>query len=365
MSRITIFKKFQIVGIFVLLATPSSAKVNNLASLSKNMDKENITIVNTLTKTIEEYNTTECEDFTLASNVAFSSGGYDFYKLTNGYYNDRIAATQGTISKSNKGLIVNKNNPISVMNLSIGDKVIVGVDDDIIKNIKLVSSNAEHDGENFIMKEAGNLIFKIGASYKRISNITIIPAVSISAGPNGYSAFSYSSNYTVEGGIAYYVAIQPIENTIVLQEINKGEIIPANEGVIIKTDAKDKTVNINLSKADATISLEGNLLKAVTSETADFADGTNYVLATSKITGETCFYPFTTDLREKLVNKCYLNLSSTVNAKSFKISTDVPTGIMEIFNSNTNKCTYSINGFCVNAKDKGIVIKGGKKYINK
>lgn len=208
-----------------------------------------------------------------------------------------------------------------------------------------------------------------GTYIGKISVTRTLSSTTLTAGGNGYTAFSSANNFTVAGADAYYVKTAN-SASVALEQIASGSVIPANQGVILKAEAKGDDVTITYT-SDEAATLDGNLLKPVLSATTAFeATGTNYVLATSQ-DSETAFYLTKGDdaTWAKLVNKCYLNIPSNNAAKKLSIGFGETTGIerMQVVddNADSDHAAYNLAGQRVSPAAKGIVIINGKKYIDR
>lgn len=220
---------------------------------------------------------------------------------------------------------------------------------------------------------AGAYIAK-GSYIGKITVTREVSSTTLTAGGNGYTAYSSTSNFTVTGATAYYVKQGDASGSSVsLTEISSGSVIPASQGIILKEENKDDQITVNYTSDNAT-TLEDNLLKPVLTATQAFeTTGTNYVLATTT-DGETAFYKTTNAdaTWTALQGKCYLNVP-TSNAAKLNVFIGGTTGINGIDYANhksqssnlKTQITYNLAGQRVGKGYKGIVIINGKKYINR
>lgn len=186
----------------------------------------------------------------------------------------------------------------------------------------------------------------------------------ITLATNGYSTFSAEYDYTFTGAQAYKAAYNSENSTVTLAEITG--VVPAETGVIFKgTEGDEVTITKSATPAEA---ISDNALTGVTVNTTAFLVGTNYVLASNGAT--TAFVKMADGkLVKDMIGKAYLNIptESEVSAPtSLRIVAD-PTSVnvIEVAEKTEAAPIYNVAGQRVNSNMKGMLITGGKKYINK
>ena len=182
--------------------------------------------------------------------------------------------------------------------------------------------------------------------------------VSVTIPTSGYCTFSCNVALAVPTGVEVYYASDCDDSYVKMTQIEDGKI-PANTGVVLKGTAQ----SYKLTPATGATAVTGNLLVAATTaipELAPEADGkTNYVL----VNGEFC--PFT-GTANVAAGKAYLALpNASAGALTLVFDGDA-TAINAVSNTDlTSGKIYNLNGQAVDANFKGIVIKNGKKILNK
>ena len=203
---------------------------------------------------------------------------------------------------------------------------------------------------------------------KEIGFFNGAPTVELKANkdPNGseyYTTF-YSSleAYTLPTGVKAYTATVDKKTTgvIILSEIKNG-VVPAKTAVVlISTNGTNK-----FGTCDYFIGNVDNDLQGTDVEIS--APANCYILSgTSKL--GIGLYPWAGEGKKLSANKAYLQLTGASEAKAFTFVFDgETTGIQEASpkSSPEGKDLYNLNGIRVNDSYKGIVIKNGKKTLNK
>ncbi len=187
-------------------------------------------------------------------------------------------------------------------------------------------------------------------------------SATLTLGQNGYSTFAADYDYTFTGAQAYKAAYDDATSTVSLTEITG--TVPANEGIIFKgTEGETVTITKSVLPGEE---LTGNSLTGVTASTEAFLPGTNYVLASNGTA--TAFVKMATDKQvADMIGKAYLNIpSSGATPVAFYINA-TPTGVtaVEKAEENIDAPAYNIVGQRVASSAKGLVIIGGRKFINK
>lgn len=189
--------------------------------------------------------------------------------------------------------------------------------------------------------------------YKKVSLETLTPAAS------GYATYAadYAVNYSEQGLTAYAVKVAT-DNSKVSATPFTG-VVPAGKAVLVKgtanqeytltpaTTAADETFDTDLQASDGTVTANG---------TQHFAFGTKNGVSGFKLVKSGVVIP---------AKKGYL-LISNAGAKEFFAFEGETTGISAVESAPaTDGNVYNMAGQRVSKNYKGLVIVGGKKYLNK
>lgn len=178
---------------------------------------------------------------------------------------------------------------------------------------------------------------------------------SITLNSYGYNTYSNANTVTVSGAVAYTCTVNNETKKVVLKEL--GTVVPAGQGVLLKGEANG-TVSFAFGGEEPVIAQ--NDFQPVLKAVATPADKAIYVLNGNqfkKYTGATL-----------VANKAYIELGAGTAAAALSIEWDGgTTGIGGIEESvvDDNVPVYNLNGQRVDMNTKGIIIKNGKKIINK
>lgn len=192
----------------------------------------------------------------------------------------------------------------------------------------------------------------------RFYSLTFTPLeapASITLNSYGYNTYSNANTVTVSGAVAYTCTVNNETKKVVLKEL--GTVVPAGQGVLLKGEANG-TVSFAFGGEEPVIAQ--NDFQPVLKAVATPADKAIYVLNGNqfkKYTGVTL-----------VANKAYIELGTGTAAAALSIEWDGgTTGIGGIEESvvDDNVPVYNLNGQRVDMNTKGIIIKNGKKIINK
>ena len=160
----------------------------------------------------------------------------------------------------------------------------------------------------------------------------------------------------VEGLTAYTATCDGKEVTLTAVEN-----VPANTGVVLNGEAKTYDIPVIANSTTAQGSLEGSATESLAYE--NFEEGYTYYILT-KSGNEVQFNPVTSGTIA--AGKAYLKLTETEASKLRVVIEGEATAISGIATEKAeNGATYNVAGQLVNDNYKGIVIKNGKKYLNK
>lgn len=237
------------------------------------------------------------------------------------------------------------NNPLK---LFVGSTFVVG--DIIVKNCS--------DASKFVLTNAG---------YKLVSNGTNLviaenPSFNLNVTDLGWASMYLDFAATVPTGATAYYASNASSTSIALTAIEAGSVIPANTGVIVKAAKGEYHFSIS---AETPAEVATNLFEGVTVDTPCEAKSA-YVLSGESTAEKPIFGLYTgTTLG---ANKAFLPLDKVpASAKGTVEFTfeGTPTGIMNLTPALNQGEVVNLQGIKVNKNYNGVVIKNGKKYLNK
>ena len=181
----------------------------------------------------------------------------------------------------------------------------------------------------------------------------------------GQATFSSTKTYAIPEGLTAYVvtAYSKTDNNVTLTPLTS--VIPANTGVVVKGNAG----TYELTESSESKNIETNYLKANVTPynlpAEEVIDGENYYNYTLAADG----FKHSSGEGILAAGKAYLQIPYNVPATDAKLSLVFDgegTGINNVnANDNANNKIFNLSGQRVGASFKGLVIKNGKKYINK
>ena len=203
----------------------------------------------------------------------------------------------------------------------------------------------------------------VKVSYKR-QRIVSISSV-------GYSTFSSESSVILPEGVK--AGVVNVEDDIAQVEYiyNPGDVIPANEGVLLKANPGTYNFSVVNSDVEKSVGVTNFLLPANTDEVIDapsgkllyiFAndpeDGLGFYIQSGGNNGQQVF---------GLKGKAYLAVDSSIQVRGFKINEKQPSNIEAVDLTEKSTYIYSIDGKRLQHGNtpKGIYIVNGKKYLRK
>lgn len=201
---------------------------------------------------------------------------------------------------------------------------------------------------------------------KNLKKITVkyIAKESVTPTTNGYATFacSYPVNYSENGLTAYTIKVDEDNQKVAYTEFTG--VVPAGKAVLVcGTEGQKYELTPATEKADATFATD---LKVSNGNVK--SDGTNFYGFTTK-DGVSGFVRVAKDVAVPL-GKGYLQLTGNTAAAPVSYSINIgggTTGIgqVEVEKATENGAIYNLAGQRVDASYKGVVIKNGKKYVNK
>lgn len=201
---------------------------------------------------------------------------------------------------------------------------------------------------------------------KYLKKITVkyIAKESVTPTTNGYATFacSYPVNYSENELKAYTIKVDEDNQKVAYTEFTS--VVPAGKAVLVcGTEGQKYELTPATEKADATFATD---LKVSNGNVK--SDGTNFYGFTTK-DGVSGFVRVAKDVAVPL-GKGYLQLTGNTAAAPVFYSINIgggTTGIgqVEVEKGTENGAIYNLAGQRVDASYKGVVIKNGKKYVNK
>ena len=230
------------------------------------------------------------------------------------------------------------------------------------------TSYAVEDGETYTVRAANGR----GGFGEAVENTAAAPLIlTTTVNMAGYKSFyDAEKSYTLDENTTAYIAIQKKNNLIGLRKI---AVVPANTPVILKTTGlkengtADPYYQMTLTASDDELAMyTGDNLLAVTTG-AD--ENLNVLRLGYKEPDGVAFYTWNVQNNTE-AGIVYLNVSSTAAAKMAFVFVDEDdeeaTGIDGIVENDVDDdaAIYNLSGQRMMRSAKGILIKGGRKYVN-
>lgn len=210
------------------------------------------------------------------------------------------------------------------------------------------------------------VVFTNGNTRKDIKKITVkyIAKESVTPTTNGYATFacSYPVNYSENRLKAYTIKVDEDNQKVAYTEFTG--VVPEGMAVLVSgTEGQKYELAPATEKADATFATD-----LTVSDGTVKSDGTNFYGFTTK-DGVSGFVRVAKDVAVPQ-GKGYLQLTGNTAAAPVFYSINIgggTTGIgqVEVEKGTENGAIYNLAGQRVDASYKGVVIKNGKKYVNK
>lgn len=232
----------------------------------------------------------------------------------------------------------------------------------VITDITALVENANKKfGE--VGKNSVDISFTTGIYFTKMV-VTYGKIKSVTPTTNGYATFacSYPVNYRENGLKAYTIKVDEDNQKVAYTEFTG--VVPAGKAVLVcGTEGQKYELTPATEKADATFATNLEV-----SNGAVKSDGTNFYGFTTK-DGVSGFVRVAKDVAVPL-GKGYLQLTGNTAAAPVFYSINIgggTTGIgqVEVEKATENGAIYNLAGQRVDASYKGVVIKNGKKYVNK
>lgn len=232
----------------------------------------------------------------------------------------------------------------------------------VITDITALVENANKKfGE--VGKNSVDISFTTGINFTKMV-VTYGKIKSVTPTTNGYATFacSYPVNYRENGLKAYTIKVDEDNQKVAYTEFTG--VVPAGKAVLVcGTEGQKYELTPATEKADATFATD---LKVSNGNVK--SDGTNFYGFTTK-DGVSGFVRVAKAVAVPL-GKGYLQLTGNTAAAPVFYSINIgggTTGIgqVKVEKATENGAIYNLAGQRVDASYKGVVIKNGKKYVNK
>lgn len=190
------------------------------------------------------------------------------------------------------------------------------------------------------------------------------------ATPEGFGTYYNSNSYILpEGLTAFGYKEANTDGTLVkTDEFTGGDVVPANAALVVKGNTGE--YECYATDQAATKTLEGNLLKGVTTDTKiEAKSGVKRYILTRADDGILAFYRTNTGNINVKANRAYLEVPTAMAVASFSLEGSA-TGINNVVTTAAKQGIYTISGVRLNATTTkelpaGIYIVDGKKVIVK
>lgn len=215
------------------------------------------------------------------------------------------------------------------------------------------------------------LTFTSAVHYKKIIVTTDVSVGTITiATPEGFGTYYNSNSYILPKGLTAfgYKEVNTDGTLVKTDEFTGGDVVPANAALVVKGNTGK--YECYATDKEATKTLEGNLLKGVTTDTRiEAASGVKRYILTRADDGILAFYRTNSGTINVKANRAYLEVPTAMAVASFSLEGSA-TGINNVVTTAAKQGIYTIFGVRLNATTTkelpaGIYIVDGKKVIVK
>lgn len=275
----------------------------------------------------------------------------------------------------NETLTITANSRIKCIEFVYGDTKDYPIDTN-----KLEFSSGKYDITKHVWDFSGEdtktamLKNKKGSKQIRIQKIIVTTDVSVGtitiAAPEGFGTYYNESSYILpEGLTAFGYTTANTDGTLVKTDVfTAGDVVPAKAALVVKGNTGK--YECYATDKEATNTLEGNLLKGVTTDTRiEAASGVKRYILTRADDGILAFYRTNSGTINVKANRAYLEVPTAMAVASFSLEVTA-TGINNVVTTAAKQGIYTISGVRLNATTTkglpaGIYIVDGKKVIVK
>lgn len=227
-------------------------------------------------------------------------------------------------------------------------------------------SNVETNSAYLVNKGNAAFVEKIIVTTKLP---TSVGTISIAA-PEGFGTYYNSNSYILPKGLTAfgYKEVNTDGTLVKTDEFTGGDVVPANAALVVKGNTGK--YECYATDKEATKTLEGNLLKGVTTDTRiEAASGVKRYILTRADDGILAFYRTNSGTINVKANRAYLEVPTAMAVASFSLE-GTATGINNVVTTAAKQGIYTISGVRLNATTTkglpaGIYIVDGKKVIVK
>ena len=323
-----------------------------------------------------DYSLADCDDTNGTVTLTYDKGG-----STNPpkWYSDKSKGNGKRFYAKNKLTITAKNR---IRNIQF---VCVPADNDKIydittKNTKLSAGVYNDENKTWDLSGVNEKVVtfesNLSSGHFRIQKIIVTTELPTSVGTisiatsEGFGTYYNSNSYILpEGLTAFGYKEANTDGTLVkTEEFTGGDVVPANAALVVKGNTGK--YECYATDKEATKTLEGNLLKGVTTDTKIGASsGVKRYILTRADDGILSFYRTNTGNINVKANRAYLEVPTAMAVASFSLE-GTATGINNVVTTAAKQGIYTISGVRLNATTTkglpaGIYIVDGKKAIVK
>lgn len=323
-----------------------------------------------------DYSLADCDDTNGTVTLTYDKGG-----STNPpkWYSDKSKGNGKRFYAKNKLTITAKNR---IRNIQF---VCVPADNDKIydittKNTKLSAGVYNDENKTWDLSGVNEKVVtfesNLSSGHFRIQKIIVTTELPTSVGTisiatsEGFGTYYNSNSYILpEGLTAFGYKEANTDGTLVkTEEFTGGDVVPANAALVVKGNTGK--YECYATDKEATKTLEGNLLKGVTTDTKIGASsGVKRYILTRADDGILAFYRTNTGNINVKANRAYLEVPTAMAVASFSLE-GTATGINNVVTTAAKQGIYTISGVRLNATTTkglpaGIYIVDGKKVIVK
>jgi len=323
-----------------------------------------------------DYSLADCDDTNGTVTLTYDKGG-----STNPpkWYSDKSKGNGKRFYAKNKLTITAKNR---IRNIQF---VCVPADNDKIydittKNTKLSAGVYNDENKTWDLSGVNEKVVtfesNLSSGHFRIQKIIVTTELPTSVGTisiatsEGFGTYYNSNSYILpEGLTAFGYKEANTDGTLVkTEEFTGGDVVPANAALVVKGNTGK--YECYATDKEATKTLEGNLLKGVTTDTKiEAKSGVKRYILTRADDGILAFYRTNTGNINVKANRAYLEVPTAMAVASFSLEGSA-TGINNVVTTAAKQGIYTISGVRLNATTTkelpaGIYIVDGKKVIVK
>lgn len=213
------------------------------------------------------------------------------------------------------------------------------------------------------------LTFTSAVHYKKIIVTTDVSVGTITiATPEGFGTYYNSNSYILPKGLTAfgYKEVNTDGTLVKTDEFTGGDVVPANAALVVKGNTGK--YECYATDKEAMKTLEGNLLKGVTTDTRiEVSSGVKRYILTRADDGILAFYRTNSGNINVKANRAYLEVPTAMAVASFSLEGSA-TGINNVVTTAAKQGIYTISGVRLNATTTkelpaGIYIVDGKKVI--